>query len=67
MYVSLSLLESENTSLRLTDINDKMQMEQLLEHNNHLHRIDLEHLNSGVYFLTLQADDFVKTVRIVKQ
>lgn len=67
MYVSLSLLESENTSLRLTDINGKMQMEQLLEHNNHLHRIDLEHLNSRVYFLTLQADDFVKTVRIVKQ
>ncbi len=68
-YVNTVLEKSADVNLKITDINGRLiateQYNNLSSGSNKL-RVDFPDNTSGVYFVTLQSEGFIKSFRVVK-
>jgi len=53
--------------IKIHSINGKILYDNLLNKKHILEQIDISNLSSGIYFLTIKSDKFIKKVRIIKQ
>ena len=66
--ISFSLNQSQNVSLKIFDVNGKFVSslaDRNFEEGEHQIEFNAEKINAGIYFLKMQAGEFLKTEKLI--
>jgi len=66
VMLSFQNSENENYTATVTDLAGRILLQQKGKANNNSSTLNLSQLNSGVYFIRIETNDFVKTVKMLK-
>ncbi len=68
LQLEITVSESSELNIRIHDVKGSQQFEEIVQVNQSLKKtLDLAHLTSGVYFISIQSGDKIFTKKIIRE